>query len=61
MRAAGGQHLGHREAEPARGAGDDDAGAVDVEEAAERLRGAVAHGEPTLTTAFITSAGFAIA
>ena len=61
VRAAVRQHLGHREAEPARGAGHHDAGAADVEEAAERLGGAVRHGASTLTTAFMTSAGCSIA
>jgi hypothetical protein len=61
VRAAVRQYLGHREAEAARRAGDHDPGAPDVEEASERLCGTVRHGESTRTTAFITSAGFAIA
>src|SRR5262249_50741373 len=58
-RAAVGEHLGHRETEPARRAGDDRAQAADVEEAPEDIGRAV--HQSIRTTAFITSAGLWIA
>ena len=58
-RAAVGQHLGDREAEPARRAGHERAAAADVEESAHHRGRIDAH--PACTSAFITSAGCSIA